>query len=97
MVSQRGQASGKFTFSVAEAGDHKICFTPSHSTGHTGWLGGQSLGGVKLTLDMAIGETGAIESQDKSKINDIVQKVRDLNGRLQDIKREQVFQRVCAS
>lgn len=47
-----------------------------------------------MTLDLAIGETSAIESQDKGKINDIVQKVKDLNGRLQDIKREQVSQRV---
>jgi p24 family protein alpha len=56
------------------------------------------MGGIKLTLDLAIGETSAIESQDKGKINDIVQKVKDLNGRLQDIRREQVFQRVsCLS
>lgn len=54
------------------------------------------MGGIKLTLDLAIGETSAIESQDKGKINDIVQKVKDLNGRLQDIRREQVFQRVSA-
>lgn len=93
VVSQKGSASGRFTFSAADAGDHKICFTPSHSTGHSGWLGGRSLGGVKLTLDLAIGETSEIESQDKGKIMDIVQKVKDLNGRLQDIKREQVFQR----
>ena len=52
------------------------------------------MGGIKLTLDLAIGETSAIESKDKGKINDIVQKVKDLNGRLQDIRREQVFQRV---
>ena len=43
---------------------------------------------------MAIGETSNIESTDKGKIGDIVSKVRDLNGRLQDIRREQVFQRV---
>ncbi len=49
---------------------------------------------VKLTLDMAIGETSAIESTDKGKMSEISQKVRDLNGRLQDIRREQVFQRV---
>ncbi len=55
------------------------------------------MGGTKLTLDLAIGETSQIESTDKSKIQDIVQKVKDLNGRLQDIRREQVFQRVgCA-
>jgi hypothetical protein len=52
------------------------------------------MGGIKLTLDLAIGETSAIESTDKGKIQDIVQKVKDLNGRLQDIRREQVFQRV---
>jgi len=47
-----------------------------------------------LTLDMAIGETSMIESTDKGKISEILQKVRDLNARLQDIRREQVFQRV---
>ena len=52
---------------------------------------------VKLTLDMAIGETSAIESADKGKMSEISQKVRDLNARLQDIRREQVFQRVSDS
>jgi len=52
-------------------------------------------GAIKFSLDLAIGETSNIESTDKGKLDDIVQKVRDLNGRLQDIKREQVFQRVC--
>ena len=55
---------------------------------------GQGQGQVKLTIDMAIGETSAIESTDKGKMSEIAQKVRDLNGRLQDIRREQVFQRV---
>lgn len=53
------------------------------------------MGGIKLKLDLAIGETSALDAADKGKINDIVQKVKDLNGRLQDIRREQVFQRVC--
>lgn len=56
--------------------------------------GGNELGGIKLTLDVATGETSNIESTDKGKIQDIVSKVRDLNGRLHDIKREQMFQRV---
>lgn len=94
VISQKGSSTGRFTFTAADAGDHKICFTPSHSTGQIGWFNGQALGGVKLTLDLAIGETSAIESEDKGKIQDIAQKVRDLNGRLQDIRREQVFQRV---
>lgn len=52
---------------------------------------------MRLTLDLAIGETSAIESTDKGKLSEIAQKVRDLNGRLQDIRREQVFQRVSGS
>jgi len=51
-------------------------------------------GTVKFTLDMAIGETSRIESTDKDKVQTLVQKVKDLNSRLQDVRREQVFQRV---
>lgn len=51
-------------------------------------------GGIKLILDLVIGETNEIESTDKSKIQDITTRVKDLNARLNDIRREQVFQRV---
>ena len=95
VVSQKGGSAGRFTFSAADSGDHKICFTASHAAASGGWLsGGLPSGGVRLNLDLAIGETSAIESTDKGKIQDIVQKVKDLNARLQDIRREQVFQRV---
>ncbi len=43
---------------------------------------------------MAIGETSALEGGDKSKMEDLATRVRDLNARLNDIRREQVFQRV---
>ena len=96
VVSQQGRSEGRFTFSAADSGDHKICFMPSQ-VAQGGWLGsGAPTGGLKLTLDLALGETSAIESADKGKIQDIVQKVKDLNARLQDIRREQVFQRVCS-
>jgi hypothetical protein len=61
----------------------------------TGWLS-NSQGAVRVTLDMAIGETSKIETEDKDKIKDIVQRVKDLNSRLHDIRREQVYQRVSA-
>ena len=51
-------------------------------------------GAVKLELDIAIGETSQIPRTDESKMSDIQGKIRDLNSRLQDIRREQVFQRV---
>ncbi len=96
VVSQKGSAAGRFTFSAADSGDHRICFIAS-SAQSGGWLSsGMPMGGIRLNLDLAIGETSAIESTDKGKIQDIVQKVKDLNARLQDIRREQVFQRVSS-
>jgi p24 family protein alpha len=103
VVSQTSTSSNsmsKFTFSAADSGQHRLCFTPSGPAAISvgGWFSGAgaSAGGVKLTVDLAIGETSKIESEDKSKIESIVGRVRELNGRLQDIRREQVFQRVCA-
>ncbi|KAL2223347.1 putative endosomal cargo receptor [Thermoascus aurantiacus ATCC 26904] len=93
VMTNRGGHSGRFTFSAADSGQHKICFTADTQAVGGGWLTSNNKGAVKLTLDIAIGETSKIESEDKGKIADIVQKVKDLNGRLQDIRREQVFQR----
>ncbi|OTB09208.1 hypothetical protein M426DRAFT_316502 [Hypoxylon sp. CI-4A] len=93
VVSQRGVSSGRFTFTSADPGEHKICFTPSSSSGRPGWLSAlQPNGGIKLTLDLAIGSS-QIESTDKNKLVDIEQRIRDLNARLLDIRREQIFQR----
>ena len=93
VVTTKGGPTGKFTFTAADSGDHRICFTPSNP-GSGGWLSGGHPVGIKLTLDLAIGETSQIESSDKGKISEIVQRVKDLNARLGDIRREQVFQRV---
>ena len=94
VVSQRSRNAGKFTFSAADSGEHRLCFTPTNVPATSGLLfSGHVAGGVKLELDMAIGETSMIESSDKDKMGEVVQKVRDLNARLQDVRREQVFQR----
>ncbi|KAA8649103.1 hypothetical protein EYZ11_000641 [Aspergillus tanneri] len=93
VVSKRDSNAGRFTFSAADSGLHKICFTPDTDASTGGWLSGGPAGAVRVSLDIAIGETSKIETEDKGKIQDIVQKVKDLNGRLQDIRREQVFQR----
>lgn len=93
VVSKRDGHAGRFTFSAADAGQHRICFTPDTNAAVGGWLSGAPAGAVRVNLDIAIGETSKIETEDKDKMKDIVQKVKDLNGRLQDIRREQVFQR----
>lgn len=98
VVSQKGSSSGRFTFTAAESGEHKLCFTPSSNSGKMGWLSTAAHnGGIRLTLDLAIGETSALESSDKDKLEDIATRIKDLNQRLQDIRREQVFQRVRGS
>ena len=75
-----------------------MCFTPSSNSGRQGWLSSQQPnGGIRLTLDLAIGESSEIESSDKTKLEDIHTRIKDLNARLQDIRREQVFQRVSFS
>lgn len=101
VVSQTTTSSdrpSKFTFSAADSGLHRLCFTPSGPAAVSvgGWFSGAGVtgGGVKLTVDLAIGETSKIESEDKGKVDNLVTKVRELNGRLADIRREQVFQRV---
>lgn len=94
VVSKRENNAGRFTFSAADAGQHRICFTAETDATSGGWLS-NSQGAVKVTLDIAIGETSKIETEDKDKMKDIVQRVRDLNSRLHDIRREQVYQRVC--
>jgi hypothetical protein len=95
IVAQRGSSEGRFTFSAADSGQHRICVTPQNVPSGGGWLGTGVHGTVKFTLDLAIGETSKIESTDKDKVQTLVQKVQDLNSRLQDVRREQVFQRVC--
>lgn len=95
VVSKRDSHSGRFHFSAADPGQHRICFTPE-TDASSGWLS-NSPGAVKVTVDLAIGETSKIEPEDKDKIKDIVQRVKDMNSRLHDIRREQVYQRVRIS
>ncbi|KAL1612272.1 emp24p/erv25p-related protein [Paraconiothyrium brasiliense] len=93
VVAQRGSGNGKFTFSAADSGEHRLCVVPQNVQQGGAWFGSGIHASVKFTLDLAIGETSKIESTDKTKLDDLSQKVRDLNSRLQDVRREQVFQR----
>lgn len=101
VVKQTTVSSPKYSrlmFTAADSGLHRICFTPSGPAAVRvgGWFSGSTqggvTGGVKLYLDLAIGGSGVIESDDKVKIESIVDKVKDLKAKLQDIRREQVFQ-----
>ena len=94
VVSQRGSSTGKFTFTAADAGEHRLCMMPSGV--HHSWgvlASGAAAGGIRMELDLAIGATSAIERADKDKMGEVAERVRDVNARLQDVRREQVFQR----
>jgi hypothetical protein len=86
-VNTRGQPQGKFTFTSHEAGDHTICLR-SNYTG--GWF---STPQVRMHLDIAVGEAKVDEEGEKEHVKDLAGKVKDLNARLADIRREQQFQR----
>lgn len=87
MVNTRGLPEGKFTFTSHEAGDHTICLK-SNYTG--GWF---STTQVRMHLDIAVGEAKVDEEGERAHVKDLAEKVRDLNHRLADIRREQQFQR----
>ncbi|KAI2479043.1 COPII vesicle coat component Erp5/Erp6 [Pyrenophora tritici-repentis] len=58
IVAQRGKSEGRFTFSAADSGQHRICVQPQNvQSSGSGWLNGGIHGTVRFTLDMAIGET----------------------------------------
>ncbi|KAL2111902.1 hypothetical protein VUR80DRAFT_9014 [Thermomyces stellatus] len=93
VVSQRGNQEGHFTFTAADPGEHKLCFSPSSNSGRASWQNVKHKnGGIRLHLDLAIGETSALENKD-NKLDTLAGRVKDLNARLGDIRREQVFQR----
>jgi p24 family protein alpha len=88
VISQKSGVDGRFTFTAAESGEHRLCF---QCIGAGGWFSNNH---IKLHLDLAVGETSDLEKGGKNQKDTLTQRVQELNARLQDIRREQVFQRV---
>jgi len=86
VVNTVGPLDGKFTFTSHEAGDHTICL----STNYTSWF---SHTHIRLHLDIVVGSTKPDVEHDRSHVSEIAAKVRDLNQKLEDIRREQQYQR----
>jgi outer membrane murein-binding lipoprotein Lpp len=86
VVKTTGPGDGRFTFTSHEAGDHSICL----STNHTSWF---SHTHIRMYLDIVVGTTKADVEHDRSHVSELASKVRDLNQKLEDIRREQQYQR----
>ncbi|KAJ3710937.1 membrane protein [Lentinula raphanica] len=86
VVKSKGPSEGKFTFTSHDAGDHSICL----STNYTSWFSSTH---IRLYLDIVVGTTRPDTEHDRTHVSEIASKVRDLNQKLEDIRREQQYQR----
>jgi hypothetical protein len=88
VVNTRGPPDGRFTFTSHDAGDHSICLSTSYSSS---WFGPTAH--IRLYFDVAVGSTKPNVDHDRSHVSVLSSRLRDLNIKLEDIRREQQYQR----
>ena len=84
----RGPPEGRFTFTSHDAGDHSICLSTSYSSS---WFGPTAH--IRLHFDIVVGSTKPNTDHDRSHVSVLSSRLRDLNIKLEDIRREQQYQR----
>jgi len=89
IVNTRGLPEGRFTFTSHDSGDHSICLSPHFAS--TTWFSPSSH--IRFYLDIVVGNTRPDVDHDRSHVSEIASKVRELNTKLEDIRREQQYQR----
>lgn len=87
VVKTRGPPDGRFTFTSHESGDHSICLSSNYGTS---WFASTH---IRLYLDIVVGHTKADPEHDRSHVSELSSRLRDLNNKLEDIRREQQYQR----
>lgn len=93
VVDSIAPAEGKFAFTSHVAGDHEVCLTPIVHEEHDAKYHGRNPQ-VRVHLDVIIGESKPDNShQDRAHIVDLSARVKILNDRLKDIRKEQQYQR----
>lgn len=90
VVNSKGPSTGSFMFTSHLAGDHTVCLSTNSSI-NTGWYQGNP--SIRIHLDMAIGAIKHDESADLNHIQSLTNRIRDLNAKLIDVRKEQQFQR----
>ncbi|EIN06044.1 hypothetical protein PUNSTDRAFT_90790 [Punctularia strigosozonata HHB-11173 SS5] len=89
VVRTNGPSEGRFTFTSHESGDHSICLSTNDPNG-SGWFSSTH---IRMYLDVVVGSTKPDVDHDRGHISELASKVRDLNQKLEDIRREQQYQR----
>ncbi|KAG8835561.1 emp24p/erv25p- protein [Serendipita sp. 399] len=87
VVKTLGPSEGKFTFTSHEAGDHTICLSSNQTSS---WFSNSH---IKIYLDIAVGAARHDVEKDRAHANKLSDKLRDLNEKLESIRREQQYQR----
>ncbi|KAJ3210352.1 emp24p/erv25p- protein [Dinochytrium kinnereticum] len=88
LVEQKTSNAGKFHFTTSDPGEHSICIT---ANGGGGWFTAVK---TKFYLDLMFGDaTHDTSSHTKTAVNDLLSRVKELNGRVDVILREQKYQR----
>ncbi|KAK7679438.1 hypothetical protein QCA50_017492 [Cerrena zonata] len=87
VVKTRGPADGRFTFTSHDSGDHSVCLSSNYGTA---WF---TKTHIRLYLDIVVGTTKPDREHDRSHVSELSAKLRDLNQKLEDIRREQQYQR----
>jgi p24 family protein alpha len=88
VVSTRGPPDGRFTFTSHDADDHSICLSTNYSST---WFG--PIAHIRLYLDIVVGSTKPNADHDRSHVSVLASRLRDLNIKIEDIRREQQYQR----
>ncbi|CAO3613011.1 unnamed protein product [Cunninghamella echinulata] len=86
LVDRISGPSGRFTFTFAEFGDYSICLSIKSDS----WFDSTK---TKITFDMDFDDPTGDSHDHKETLNDMAKRIHELNERVQDIRREQFFQR----
>ncbi|ODV62317.1 emp24/gp25L/p24 family protein ASCRUDRAFT_32494 [Ascoidea rubescens DSM 1968] len=80
VVSQKSKSDSEFTFTSTDSGEHKFCLTPQYPKKDQR---------IRILLDMAIGYSAAVDSKKTDDVNWLTSRIHDLNGKVEEIQREQ--------
>jgi len=83
IVDTLGPSEGKFTFTSHDSGDHTICLATNQTSS---WFTSSH---IRLYLNIAVGAVRHDVEKDRAHATKLSDKIRDLNDKLDMIRREQ--------